>query len=86
MDGMWDVMGGWVPAPLALSLAKGPRATVARSHLTLSPPTPPPPAPPAAAPPRSPRPDRAGPMDLNGNFTEKLWALDTKLYRPNPLA
>jgi 3'-5' exoribonuclease len=32
------------------------------------------------------RPDRAGVMDLNGNFTEKLWALDTKLYRPNPLA
>lgn len=32
------------------------------------------------------RPDRAGPMELNGNFTEKLWALDTKLYRPNPLA
>ena len=32
------------------------------------------------------RPDRAGAMDLNGNFTEKVWALDTKLYRPNPLA
>jgi 3'-5' exoribonuclease len=31
------------------------------------------------------RPDRASVMDLNGNFTEKVWALDTKLYRPNPL-
>ena len=32
------------------------------------------------------RPDQAAAYDLNGNFTEKVWALDTKLYRPNPLA
>jgi 3'-5' exoribonuclease len=31
------------------------------------------------------RPDHPLP-DLNGNFTEKQWALDTKLYRPDPLA
>ncbi|HVZ94096.1 MAG TPA: HD domain-containing protein [Phycisphaerales bacterium] len=32
------------------------------------------------------RPDRAKPFDLGGNFTEKQWALDTKLFRPDPLA
>jgi 3'-5' exoribonuclease len=31
------------------------------------------------------RPDHARGLDLNGNFTEKLWALDTRLYRPDPL-
>lgn len=31
------------------------------------------------------RPDRVT-SDLNGNFTEKQWALDTKLYRPDPLS
>ena len=32
------------------------------------------------------RPDRlAGAINLNGNFTEKQWALDTKLFRPDPL-
>lgn len=31
------------------------------------------------------RPDRA-PGDLGGNFTERQWALNTKLYRPDPLA
>lgn len=30
------------------------------------------------------RPDH--PLPDGGNFTEKLWALDTKLYRPDPLA
>jgi 3'-5' exoribonuclease len=30
------------------------------------------------------RPDHL-PADLGGNFTEKQWALDTKLYRPDPL-
>lgn len=30
------------------------------------------------------RPDRAR-HDLGGNFTEKQWALDTKLFRPDPL-
>ena len=30
------------------------------------------------------RPDHL-PSDLGGNFTEKQWALDTKLYRPDPL-
>lgn len=25
-------------------------------------------------------------FDLRGNFTERLWALDTKLFRPDPLA
>lgn len=32
------------------------------------------------------RPERARPIDLGGNFTDRLWALDTKLYRPDPLA
>ncbi len=32
------------------------------------------------------RPDRAKGFDLGGNFTEKQWALDTKLFRPDPLA
>ncbi len=32
------------------------------------------------------RPDRAASFDLGGNFTEKQWSLDTKLYRPDPLA
>lgn len=32
------------------------------------------------------RPDRAAPLDLGGNFTEKQWALNTKLFRPDPLA
>jgi 3'-5' exoribonuclease len=31
------------------------------------------------------RPDMAA-NDLGGNFTEKQWALDTKLFRPDPLA
>lgn len=31
------------------------------------------------------RPDHAD-QDLGGNFTERQWALDTKLFRPNPLA
>lgn len=31
------------------------------------------------------RPDRAQ-VDLGGNFTEKNWALGTKLYKPDPLA
>jgi len=31
------------------------------------------------------RPDRAHAFDLGGNFTERQWALDTKLYRPDPL-
>lgn len=31
------------------------------------------------------RPDRAD-LDLGGHFTQKQWALDTKLYRPDPLA
>ena len=26
-----------------------------------------------------------GALDSGGTFTEKIWALDTKLYRPNPL-
>ncbi|MCB9845414.1 MAG: HD domain-containing protein [Phycisphaeraceae bacterium] len=26
------------------------------------------------------------PLDLGGNFTQKQWALDTKLYKPDPLA
>lgn len=30
------------------------------------------------------RPDHL-PADLGGNFTEKQWALDTKLFRPDPL-
>lgn len=32
------------------------------------------------------RPDREAQFDLGGNFTQKQWALDTKLYRPDPLA
>lgn len=32
------------------------------------------------------RPDRANAFGSGGNFTEKQWALDTKLYRPDPLA
>ncbi len=31
------------------------------------------------------RPEHAREFSLNGNFTEKQWALDTKLYRPDPL-
>lgn len=31
------------------------------------------------------RPDRAA-TELGGNFTEKQWALETKLFRPDPLA
>ncbi len=31
------------------------------------------------------RPDHDRAFDLNGHFTEKQWALDTKLYRPDPL-
>jgi len=32
------------------------------------------------------RPERNSQFDAGGNFTEKQWALDTKLYRPDPLA
>ncbi len=32
------------------------------------------------------RPDQAAAFDLGGNFTERQWALDTKIYRPDPLA
>ena len=32
------------------------------------------------------RPDDARATQLAGNFTQKQWALDTKLYRPDPLA
>ncbi|GAB4386974.1 MAG: hypothetical protein Kow0022_17620 [Phycisphaerales bacterium] len=32
------------------------------------------------------RPDLEGSVDLGGNFTERQWALDTKLFRPDPLA
>jgi len=32
------------------------------------------------------RPDRAAGLAFGGNFTEKQWALETKLYRPDPLA
>ncbi len=32
------------------------------------------------------RPTRDTPMDFGGNFTERQWALDTKLFRPDPLA
>ncbi|MBL8990582.1 MAG: HD domain-containing protein [Phycisphaerae bacterium] len=32
------------------------------------------------------RPDRAVNLALGGNFTERQWALDTKLFRPDPLA
>jgi 3'-5' exoribonuclease len=31
------------------------------------------------------RPDREYAGDMGGNFTEKQWALDTKLFRPDPL-
>lgn len=31
------------------------------------------------------RPERAAGFDLGGNFTEKSWALGTKIYRPDPL-
>lgn len=31
------------------------------------------------------RPDQAREFDLGGNFTEKHWGLDTKLFRPEPL-
>ena len=31
------------------------------------------------------RPDEAPPVDLGGNFTERHWALGTKIYRPDPL-
>lgn len=31
------------------------------------------------------RPERAKGFDLGGNFTEKQWALGTKLFRPDPL-
>ena len=30
------------------------------------------------------RPDEGEAVDRGGNFTEKLWALDTRLYRPDP--
>lgn len=32
------------------------------------------------------RPNYASASDLGGNFTQRQWALDTKLYRPDPLA
>jgi 3'-5' exoribonuclease len=32
------------------------------------------------------RPDMAASGEMGGNFTEKQWALDTKLFRPDPLA
>jgi 3'-5' exoribonuclease len=32
------------------------------------------------------RPDHAPAADLGGNFTQRQWALDTKLFRPDPLA
>jgi 3'-5' exoribonuclease len=32
------------------------------------------------------RPDRIADLALGGNFTEKQWALETKLFRPDPLA
>jgi len=31
------------------------------------------------------RPEQDRSFDLGGNFTERLWALDAKLYRPDPL-
>lgn len=31
------------------------------------------------------RPERGKAFDLGGNFTEKQWALETKLFRPDPL-
>lgn len=30
--------------------------------------------------------DRQQGLDLGGSFTEKIWALDTKLFKPDPLA
>ena len=35
---------------------------------------------------RAARPDRAPGADLGGNFTERHWALETKLFRPDPLS
>jgi 3'-5' exoribonuclease len=32
------------------------------------------------------RPDHQRESELGGNFTEKIWGLDTKLFRPDPLA
>ncbi|MBA4120321.1 MAG: CMP-binding protein [Isosphaera sp.] len=32
------------------------------------------------------RPDREGSFDMGGNFTDRHWALETKLFRPDPLA
>jgi len=32
------------------------------------------------------RPERESAFDSGGNFTEKQWALDTKLFRPDVLA
>lgn len=32
------------------------------------------------------RPERKSNFDLGGNFTQKQWALDTKIYRPDPLS
>lgn len=32
------------------------------------------------------RPEQPPAADLGGNFTERIWSLDTKLYRPDPLA
>jgi 3'-5' exoribonuclease len=32
------------------------------------------------------RSERQQGLDLGGSFTEKIWALDTKLFRPDPLA
>jgi 3'-5' exoribonuclease len=32
------------------------------------------------------RPELAASGELGGNFTERQWALDTKLFRPDPLA
>ncbi len=31
------------------------------------------------------RPEQERKFDLGGNFTERMWALDTKLFRPDPL-
>lgn len=31
------------------------------------------------------RPEREKPFDLGGNFTERQWALGTKIFRPDPL-
>jgi 3'-5' exoribonuclease len=31
------------------------------------------------------RPERDNPINLGGNFTERQWSLDTKLFRPDPL-